>query len=139
MIEIKLTFLTLEAAITAMAAVRAATPTGDAPGKSEPKAETPKPTKPEKAKPVETTPTAATPPAAASETKATESPSPTTSSISVTELGAAIKIAAATHREAVVATLAEFGAKAGKDLKPEQYTPFLAALEKATTPVDDLS
>jgi hypothetical protein len=53
-------------------------------------------------------------------------------------VGAAISAAAKTNRAAVVATLAEFSAKSGKDLKPEQYAPFTAALTEALKPAEDL-
>jgi hypothetical protein len=49
-------------------------------------------------------------------------------------VGEAIKNGvAAGKRPEVVATLEGFGAKSGKDLKPDQYAPFMVALHAALT------
>lgn len=53
-------------------------------------------------------------------------------------VGEAITAAAAANRPVVLATLAEFGAATGKDLKPEQYGDFLTKLTAAMTPAGDL-
>lgn len=55
--------------------------------------------------------------------------------ITYTEVSAAITAAVKTDRAAVLATLAAFGASKGPQLTPEQYAPFLAALDKALSEV----
>jgi cytoskeletal protein RodZ len=146
MIEIKMVFPSYEAAISALAACRALGTEGKAEtpkpaAKTEPD---PKPTKAEakaaeKAKAAETPPTAATAPTAASPTPPTESPSPGTSSGATKEqVTEAITAAVKTDRQKVVDTLTSFGAKSGKDLKPEQYHDFLVKLSEAMKP-DDLA
>ncbi len=141
MIEIKLVFPNYEAAISALAAVRA--------NGAEVKAETPKPEvkdaatptkaeKPVKVKVVATEPTAAAVQTAASPTPPAESQSPTTSSGATAtkeQVTAAITETVKTDRQKVVDTLTSFGAKSGKDLKPEQYHDFLVKLNT----VEDLA
>ncbi len=48
-------------------------------------------------------------------------------------VGAMIKKLAATHRAQVLATLSEFGAANGKELKQEQYASFIEKLTAATS------
>lgn len=54
-------------------------------------------------------------------------------------VSAAISGAVKTHRPQVLETLTAFGAKSGKDLKPEQYDDFLAKLAAVIAPAEDLS
>jgi hypothetical protein len=51
-------------------------------------------------------------------------------------VGALIKKLAATHRAQVLATLTEFKAANGKELKPEQYAGFIEKLEAAVSSLD---
>ena len=149
MIEVKLAFASYEEAISALAAVRqaigkeAAAPKAETSEKQQAKPEkaTKPAAKPETAAPEKkdaegSAPTAAAGPTGASQTPATESKSP---GISSDVLGAKIKEAVAVNRAVVVETLAKYGAKAGKDLKAEQYADVLADLEKALTPAEDLT
>ena len=96
-----------------------------------------------------TAPAASSPPTAtaetapaAPETKVAETSASSTASVSAAPdyapIGAAIKAAAATHREGLVALLAKFGAKKGTELKPEQYEPFSTELAALVAPPDDL-
>lgn len=84
------------------------------------------------------TPTAEGKKADAPQTQASES-SGQAGSMSYDVVGAAITAAAKTHRTETVALLTKFGAKSGKDLKPEQYADFSAQLAEIVKPADDLS
>ena len=126
MIEIKFTFATLAEAAEFMAQHAA-----EAPGKSDPAKSSPKP-KPE-----------VTAPAAPAETPAAPPPSAATAQTAVPyeKTGLPEKIAACVKkdRDGVVALLAEFGAKKGSELKPEQYAAFGEKIDALLAPAADLS
>ena len=137
-VEIKLTFATLELAITAMAAVRAVEGKTDKPETAKPEAAPKEVAAPAtKPKAAADKPTAAPAPTAAPTPPKTESSAP--SGIEYKVVGDAIKAAVTTHREQVVALLGEFKAKTGKDLKPEDYPAFTVKLGAITAPADDLA
>ncbi len=137
MFTITIQALTIEAAISTLAAIRAAGITPEVKPETTKDAAAPAPKSAEKeaAAAASTKPTAAadkTPKADAP--KAKEEPSV----VPYDTVSAAISAAAKTSREATLATLMKFGAKNGKELKPEQYTEFLAALADATKPAEEL-
>ena len=125
-VKITLEFASTEAAITALAAVRSAE------GKSDPKPEAaaPAPTPPKKDKAVASSPTAAAAPTAAPATPPAASPAPAPAAADAyAPVGKAIAAKVAEgHKVLAVALLAKFGAKSGKDLKPEQYEAFTKEL-----------
>jgi hypothetical protein len=134
-IKVTLEFADAESAITALAKLRAPE-TKDV---ASPKADKPsKPTTPAKTEAAAPTPpTAQASPAAPAAAPATQPPAPSApAGPTFDDVKAAIAITAATDRPRAVATLAKFGAKAGKDLKPEQYAAFVAEL---TADNDDLA
>ncbi len=146
MIEIKLTFLSPEDAISALAMLRsggarlAVDPSMLVPGaKAEAAAPKPDGAKPEKAtkpeKAAASAPTASAAPAAASATQ------PSASSAQVDYAGVAERITkgVATHRAEVVALLKKFDAKNGKELKPEQYADFAAQMDELLKPEEALA
>lgn len=125
MFQITINCATAEAAITMLAKLRGAgEPAKDAP-KSVEKPTTPAPGKP--------TVVAETKPKAD-----VQKPKEEPSVVPYDTVSAAISAAAKTNRDATLATLVKFGAKNGKELKPEQYTEFLAALEEATSATEAL-
>lgn len=136
MFTITINCATAEAAITMLAKLRAA----DA---AEVKAETTKDAAeqaPKSAKKEAAAPAPGKPTAAADKTPKEDAPKqkeePT--GIPYDTVSAAISAAAKTNRDATLATLVKFGAKNGKELKPEQYVEFLEALGAAIKPADDL-
>jgi hypothetical protein len=135
LIKVTLEFADAESAITALAKLRAPE-TKDV---ASPKADKPsKPTTPAKTEAAAPTPPSApaSQAAAAPASSASVAASSTPAGPTFDEVKAAIAITAATDRPRAVATLAKFGAKAGKDLKPEQYAAFVADL---TADNDDLA
>lgn len=133
MIEIKIQFPDYEAAITALAAIRAV---GTSTKVEAPKDVAPS-TKPKKD--AETKPSAAPAQTAASETKPTESKSPGTSSGATREsMSAAIRDAAKTHRDIVLGVLTKYGATSAKGVGDDKIDAFMADLETALKPADDL-
>ncbi len=125
MFTITINCATAEAAITMLAKLRGA----DEPAKDSPKSA-------EK----QATPAPGKPTAAADKTPKADvqKPKEEPSVVPYDTVSAAISAAAKTSREATLATLMKFGAKNGKELKPEQYTEFLAALADATKPAEEL-
>lgn len=140
MIKITLEYATVEEAITAMATLKgtktpAAPETKDkALGKSDGATDKKKSTEPD----ATGASTAKDKKADASQTPAAESKGPDTAA-AYAEVAAKIAAAAKTHRTELVALLAKFGAKTGKDLKAEQYAEFSKELDGITAPADDLS
>lgn len=139
-VKITLEYATLEEAITAMATLK---------GTKTPAAETAK--EPATGKSAgatgkaKSTEPAATVASTAAEKKAdvqltqpAASPAPS-GSVDYAPVAAAIAEAAKTHRAELVALLSKFGAKSGKELKPEQYADFGAQLAELVKPADDLS
>ncbi len=126
-LKVTFEFATADEAITAIARMR---------GEAKPEAAAPKPdgakaekaAKPEKA--AASAPTASAAPAAASATQ------PSASSTQVDYAGVAERITkgVASHRAEVIALLAKFGAKNGKELKPEQYAEFAAVMDELLKP-----
>lgn len=142
-VVITLTFASLELAITAMAAVRAAEGKNDAPkveaAGNGTAAQATSATGKAKDKTAETKPSAAPAPTAASATPPAASPSPGTSSGATREaMSAAVRAGAATHREAVLGVLGKYGAKSAKDVPDDKIAEFMALLEAALKPVEDL-
>lgn len=127
-VKIELTFANIDEA-TAFLASKASTPAA-APAKPDPK---PKAEKPASEKPAAPAPA----PAAATE------PSAATAQTAVPyeKTGLPEKIAACVKkdRDGVVALLAEFGAKKGSELKPEQYAAFGEKIDALLAPAADLS
>jgi len=143
--KITLDFATAEDAILALAALRDAKLSPDTPTvkvtKPTPKDKTPETPKTDAAapgksattdKPADGKPDAKDGPEAAPEKKAPKSSGSATQS-AYEPVGALIKKLAATHRTQVLATLAEFGAANGKELKPAQYESFIEKLTAATS------
>jgi Na+-transporting methylmalonyl-CoA/oxaloacetate decarboxylase gamma subunit len=137
-IKVTFEFTTAEGAITAIARMRGLEAAPSSIVKPDPKPETAKEAAPPKSakteKVADTKPTAApaAAPAAAPEKKAEPSAD------LYAPVGAAIAASVKTHRAELIALLTEFGAKNGKELKPEQYEAFMAKLAIVTTPADDL-
>ncbi len=120
-VEIKLTFTSLEEAILAMAKLRPSDAKVEAAPAPKPEAA---PTKPKPEKAAASSPSAVPAPTAAPAIPPAASPAP-----DYKPVGDAIaKKVADGHKPAAVALLAEFGAKSGKDLKPEQYEAFMVKL-----------
>jgi hypothetical protein len=128
-VSVTLTFASLDDAILQLAKLRGSAPAEvakvtEAPA---PKPDGAKPKKDEK--PAASAPTASAPPAAAPATPPTASAS---GAPSYAEVAAMITEKVKTHRAEVVAALTKFSAKNGKELKPEDYAAFAAALTEAT-------
>ena len=122
MISVSLTFPSLEDAITALAKLRVADAKVEAPKVDAPV----KPPKDKPAdKPVVTQPSVGTGQTVVSDYK------PVGDAIAAT-------VAAGKKAEAV-ALLAKYGAKSGKELKPEQYADFMVALAAINAPEADFS
>lgn len=130
-INITLQFASYEDAITALARLR-----NEA---TAPKADAPKPEKESKGNakspaPTASAPTPAAAPApapAASAPTAAPAPTPGAASSDYEPVGKAIQAAVADgKRPQVVAALGKYGAKSGKELKPENYLAFLDDLAK---------
>lgn len=144
MFKITLDFATAEDAILALATLRDAKLSPDTPAvkvtKPTPK-DKPAETKPDAAapgksvttdKPADGKPDAKDGPGAAPEKKELASSGSATAG-AYEPVGALIKKLATTHRAQVLATLGEFGAANGKELKPEQYESFIEKLTAATS------
>ena len=131
-VSVTLQFPSLEDAILSLAKLRGSDAkvevAPNAPAASTKKA-TVADTKPSAAK----TDAPATPPAASS------APAPASDDVYKVKVSPAIGAGAAKDRSATATVLGQFGAKTGKDLKPEQYDEFLAALAKALDPSVDLT
>ena len=123
MLKITLEFATAEDAILALAKLRPSDAKVEAAPAPKPEAA---PTKPVKDKAAASSPSAAPAPTAAPATPPAASPAPADAYKPVGD--AIAKKVADGHKPAAVALLAEFGAKSGKDLKPEQYPDFMAKL-----------
>ncbi len=132
MIKITLEFATTEEAITALATLRNPE-TAPKPEATKAVKDTPKPGKSVTTdKPASGSPDAGVTPDTAPEKK--EPASSGTATVDAYEpVGALIKKLAATHRAQVLATLSEFGAANGKELKPAQYASFMEKLTAATS------
>jgi len=122
-IQVSMSFESFEDAITALAKLRipeakTAAVTGTVAADLAPEKEAPKPGPGRPAKPAARPP--APPPAAETTTPALDYD---------TEVGPAIAAAVVTNRAEVVEVLTRFGAKTGKQLKPEQYAEFLEQLQ----------
>lgn len=118
MIKVTLEFADYESAITGLARLRS---------DAAPKVETPAKAPTEKKETV----TKTAPLAAAKE-------EPKADTTSYETVSAAITAAVKTHRTEVLETLGSFGAKNGKELKPEQYAEFVEKLTAKTSASDDL-
>jgi len=129
-VTVSFTFNSIEDAITGMARLRAeGAPAPAAEGK-------PKAAVEPKAKPAPAPAAAATPPTAASKANGA-APSETATTLDYGPVGEAIKNGvAAGKRPEVLGVLESFGAKTGKDLKPEQYAPFMEKLTAALSAED---
>ncbi len=125
-VKIELTFANIDEA-TAFLAGKASTPAAAPAVSPKPKAET----------------TAKKEPAAAEKPAADTKPSADTAPTAVPyeKTGLPEKIAACVKkdRDGVVALLAEFGAKKGSELKPEQYAAFGEKIDALLAPAADLS
>lgn len=130
-VTVTLTYANLDEAITALAKIRVDTkePAAAAPkpAGAKPKAEAaPAPTaEAKKADAPATPPAASSPPAAAA------------ASVSYDVIGPKITAGAKTHRAEVVALLAKFGAKSGKELKPEDYAKFDGEIDALLKPAEE--
>jgi len=126
-VKIELTFASIDEATAFLA------------GKASPKTDTP--AKPDPKPKAETT--AKKEPAAAEKPAAATEPSAGTAQTAVPyeKTGLPEKIAACVKkdRDGVVALLAEFGAKKGSELKPEQYAAFGEKIDALLAPAADLS
>lgn len=127
-VKIELTFANIDEA-TAFLAGKASTPAA-APAKPDPKPAAEKTAKKEVAAPAPA-PAAATEPSAA--TAQTAVP------YEKTGLPEKIAVCVKKDRDGVVALLAEFGAKKGSELKPEQYAAFGEKIDALLAPAADLS
>lgn len=133
MIKVTVEFPTAEDAIEGLARLRGIAGAPAAPAPVKDKATTGKSAA--TAAPAASPATATATPAAAAEKKPDATSAGSVAS-AYDPVKAAISAAAKTNRAAVVATLGEFGAKAGTDLKPEQYDAFTAKLAAALAPPD---
>ncbi len=128
-VTVTLTYANLDEAITALAKIRVDTKEAAAPkpAGAKPKAEAaPAPTaEAKKADAPATPPAASSPPAAAA------------ASVSYDVIGPKITAGAKTHRAEVVALLAKFGAKSGKELKPEDYAKFDGEIDALLKPAEE--
>ena len=113
-VKIELTFANIDEATAFLA------------GKASPKTEMPSPVKPDpKPKAEKTAEKPAAPaPAPAADTKPSADTAPTAVPYEKTGLPEKIAACVKKDRDGVVALLAEFGAKKGSELKPEQYAAF---------------
>lgn len=122
-VKIELTFASIDEA-TAFLAGKASTPAAAPAVSPKPKAET----------------TAAAPaPAPAADTKPSADTAPTAVPYEKTGLPEKIAACVKKDRDGVVALLAEFGAKKGSELKPEQYAAFGEKIDALLAPAADLS
>lgn len=126
-VKIELTFANIDEA-TAFLAGKASTPAAAPAVSPKPKAETT--AKPE---------TAAPAPAPAADTKPSADTAPTAVPYEKTGLPEKIAVCVKKDRDGVVALLAEFGAKKGSELKPEQYAAFGEKIDALLAPAADLS
>ena len=134
-VSVTLQFPSLEDAILSLAKLRGS----DAKVEVAPKAPV-DPGKPAKTeKPAATPPSAAKTDAPATPPAASSAPAPASDDVYKTKISPVIAAGANKDKPATVAVLGQFGAKTGKDLKPEQYDEFLAALAKALEPTADLT
>ncbi len=132
MITVSLQFPTIEEAMLALANIRnpEAAPKPEATKVAK---DTPKPGKSVTTdKPADGKPDAKATPDIAPE-KTAPAPSASATVDAYEPVGALIKKLAATHRAQVLATLGEFGAANGKELKPAQYADFIEKLTAATS------
>jgi hypothetical protein len=134
-VQVTLTFATLEIAITALAALRSTDAKVEVAPNAAAPASAPTPEKTKKA--AASSPSAAPAPTAAPATPPAASPAPADAYKPVGD--AIAKKVADGHKPAAVALLAKFGAKSGKELKPEQYDTFMAELAAIGAPADDIS
>lgn len=129
-VKITYEFATIDEAITHLAKNR-----GDAPKVEVPKPAGAKAEKVAKSEPAAPAPTASAAPAAAPSTP----PSGSTAQVDYASIAERITKGVATHRAEVVALLAKFGAKNGKELKPEQYADFAAQMDELLKPEEALA
>lgn len=127
-VKIELTFASIDEATAFLAGK--ASPKTDTPAKPDPKPKAETTAKKETAAPAPA-PAAATEPSAATAQTA----------VPYEKTGLPEKIAACVKkdRDGVVALLAEFGAKKGSELKPEQYAAFGEKIDALLAPAADLS
>jgi len=125
-VTVSITFSSLEEAIMNLAKLRGSDAKVEA-------APAPKPEKPAKVEKPAASPSGAT------QAAAPATPDTAASGVPYETVVKAISAAAVKDKPKVVAVLAQFSAKTGKDLKAEQYAEFLAALEKAMTPAEEES
>ena len=126
-VKIELTFANIDEA-TAFLASKASTPAAAPAASPKPKAEKPASEKP-----------AAPAPAPAADTKPSADTAPTAVPYEKTGLPEKIAACVKKDRDGVVALLAEFGAKKGSELKPEQYAAFGEKIDALLAPAADLS
>ena len=129
-VKIELTFASIDEATAFLA------------GKTKAAADTGTTAKPDPKPKAETTAkkeTAAPAPAPAADTKPSADTAPTAVPYEKTGLPEKIAACVKKDRDGVVALLAEFGAKKGSELKPEQYAAFGEKIDALLAPAADLS
>jgi hypothetical protein len=144
MIEIKIQCATVEAAIMMLARLRdtdnpPAVPAATAPDSAEQKRGPGRPPKPPVVMPPDPTVTAASVSAAPADKPSDAKPPAAASGVEYAAVAKAITEGVQVSKAKVVEALGKFGAKTGKDLKPEAYGDFLEALADALKPAEDLA